>query len=104
MELHEQVNRLKEELATHKKDIAYARETVEIANSTIIRQHDQINGLGDINIAQAAELSKLREQLKAQQANQELVVNVTAKVTGLDELQELTHRLAHYERLTRAAK
>jgi chromosome segregation ATPase len=69
MELHEQVNRLKEELATHKKDIAYARETVEIANNTIIGQQGEINWLRDINIAQAAELSKLREQLKdAEQA------------------------------------
>jgi uncharacterized coiled-coil protein SlyX len=51
------------------KDIAYAREAVEIANNTIIGQQGEINGLGDINIAQAAELSKLREQLKdAEQA------------------------------------
>jgi methylphosphotriester-DNA--protein-cysteine methyltransferase len=44
----------------------------------------ELDGLGDINIAQAAELSKLREQLKKYQANQEIAVNVKVDTSELD--------------------
>jgi septal ring factor EnvC (AmiA/AmiB activator) len=81
------------------KDIAYAREAVEIANNTIIGQQGEINGLRDINRAQKAEINKLREQLKKYQAANEIECKVKVDVTGLEQIRELSQALRAYDRL-----
>jgi hypothetical protein len=106
-ELLNDIGALKQDNAELKEHLDYARETVKIGNSTILRQHDQINGLGDINIAQAAELSKLREQLKGRDDNPTLsyqdflkLDRFTVTLNGKDgslEVKKFEGKIAGYE-------